>query len=237
MSWTPVSRARTWLIALVTLAACTFTSAAALAQSPKIAVIDLTRAIADTEDGIRVKAELQELFDARQGDYETKEKALGESKADYDQLVAAGKTKQPVLRKKLVALEKMAYELQIAQQNYRREMQQKEYQLMQPIIKQMLALVRQLASKQGYEMVLNKEAVPFFRSDLDITDRVVQMYNASRAAPPATPKGPEAPKGKAAPKTAPKKPAAPKANGGTKSSQSSKRAPKRSKKAPSRSKK
>lgn len=229
MSWTPVYRARTWLIALVTLAACTFTSVAAWADSPKIAVIDLTRAIADTEDGIRVKAELQELFDARQGDYETKEKALAESKADYDQLVAGGKTKQPVLRKKLVALEKMAYELQIAQQNYRREMQQKEYQLMQPIIKQMLALVRQLASKQGYEMVLNKEAVPFFRSDLDITDRVVQMYNASRAAPPAT----DAPKKAPAPKAAPKKPAAPKAKGGSKSSQSSKPAPKRTKKAPS----
>lgn len=190
----------------------------ATAEAPKIAVIDLTRAIADTEDGIRVKAELQELFDARQGEYGVKEKALAESKAEYDQLVEAGKTKQPALRKKLVALEKMAYELQVAQYNYRREMQQKEYQLMQPIIKQMLALVRQLASKQGYEMVLNKEAVPFFRSDLDITDRVVQMYNTTRAAtpPPAAPAKKDAPASKATPK----KPA--KAGG----SKSSKRAPK-----------
>ena len=216
MSWTSVPRA---LLAAVIALAMTLFAADADAQSAKIAVIDLTRAIADTEDGIRVKAELQELFDARQGEYETKEKALAEAKAEYDQLVAEGKTKDTALRKKLVALEKMAYELQVAQYNYRREMQQKEYQLMQPIIKQMLALVRRLASKQGYEMVLNKEAVPFFRSDLDITDRTVQMYNSARAA--TQPKAPARKKpAKPGARKAPKKKAP---AGGTKSSKTSKK--------------
>ncbi len=223
MSWTSATRAKTLLIAIATAFVCTFSSVAS-ADSPKIAVIDLTRAIADTEDGIRVKAQLTELFDARQGEYETKEKALADAKAEYDQAVQAGKTKEAALRKKLMTLEKMAYELQVAQHNFRREMQQKEYQFMQPIIKQMLALVRQLASKQGYEMVLNKEAVPFFRSDLDITDRVVQMYNAEAAANTPAPKG-KAPAPKAAPKAAPEKPAAPKAGGARGTKRASGKAP------------
>lgn len=220
MSWT-CSRAR-MLLSVLILAASSLLSANAMADSPKIAVIDLTRAIADTEDGMRVKAELQELFDARQSEYESKEKALAEAKAEYDALVQGGKTKQTALRKKLVALEKMAYELQVAQYNYRREMQQKEYQLMQPIIRQMLQLVRRLASKQGYEMVLNKEAVPFFRSDLDITERVVQMYNTS-AAPTKkdAPKKPSA--GKKAPKPGAKAPKKATKGGGAKKSAAAKK--------------
>lgn len=88
--------------------------------------------------------------------------------------------------------------------NYRREMQQKESQLMYPIVNQMLGLVRQLASKSGYDMVLNKEAVPYYRSDLDITDRVIQMYNSSQGAKGGAP-APKKPAGKDAPKATPKK--------------------------------
>jgi outer membrane protein len=188
----------------------------ASADAPKIAVIDLARAIADTEDGIRVKAELQELYDVRQQEYESKEKALAEAKAEYDQLAKDGKIKESALRKKLIGLEKMAYELQVVQYNFRREMQQKEYQLMQPIIKQMMVLVRRLAGQNGYDMVLNKEAVPFYRNDLDITDRVVQMYNAQAAAaeekPAPKPKSTK-PKGKT-----PKKPGSGKGKKGARKS-------------------
>jgi outer membrane protein len=216
-------RARTWLAALIALVACTLIPTSAAADSPKIAVIDLNRAIKDTEDGIRVDAQLQELYDARQSEFEKKEQELKEAKAEYDQLVQSGKAKQTVLRKKMMALEKMAYELQVAQYNYRREMQQKEYQLKQPIIKSILQLVRRLASKQGYEMVLNKEAVPFFRSDLDITERIVQMYNVSRAStkPKTAPKS-KKPAGKAKPKK-------PTKTGGAKSSKEGKAPRKQSK--------
>jgi outer membrane protein len=211
MSSTPLRRSLSRLVSLAGLALATLVAAPAMAQgeptgdkpepqsgkgekadkaersdsdAPHIAVIDLARAIADTEDGIRVKAELQELYDVRQQDYESKEKALADAKAEYDDLAKSGKAKDSTLRKKLAALEKMAYDLQVTQYNFRREMQQKEYSLMQPIIKQMMVLVRRLAGQNNYDMVLNKEAVPFYRNDLDITDRVVQMYNAAQAASP-----------------------------------------------------
>jgi outer membrane protein len=171
-------------LARVALTACAFLltalsiAATASAQS-KIAVIDLRRAVADTEDGLRVQAELQQLFDSRQTEYESKEKAYGQAKEDFEKLSKNKKAPEDELRKKYAELEKMAFDLQSVQVNYRREMQQKENQLMYPIVKQMLALVRRLASQSGYDMVLNKEAVPYYRSDLDITDRIIQMYNSN----------------------------------------------------------
>jgi outer membrane protein len=157
-----------------------FAYAPSAAAAAKFAVIDLRRAVADTEDGLRVQAELQQLFDSRQSEYEAKEKAYTSAKDDFEKLSKTKKSPEVELRKKYAALEKMAFELQAAQQNYRREMQQKENQLMYPIVKQMLTLVRKLASQNGYDMVLNKEAVPYYRSDLDITDRIIQMYNANQ---------------------------------------------------------
>ncbi|MCA9623832.1 MAG: OmpH family outer membrane protein [Myxococcales bacterium] len=191
----------TFLVALATTAM----SPAARAEG-KIAVIDLRRAVADTEDGLRVQAELQELFDNRQADYDSKEKAYTAAKTDFEKL-SKQKVSEAELRKKYAALEKMAFDLQQAQMKYRQEMQQKESQLMYPIVNQMLALVRQLASQNSYDMVLNKEAVPYFRSDLDITDRIIQMYNASQGSkgkPAPTPK-PKAPAKTPAKAPAPKK--------------------------------
>ena len=169
----------------------------------KIAVIDLRRAVADTEDGLRVRAELQQLFDNRQSELEDRQKALMAAMNELDKLQKSGKASDDELRKKYGEARKMEYELQALEVNTQREMQQKEHELMLPIIKQMLALVRRLASQNGYDMVLNKEMVPYFRSDLDITDRIIQMYNSAGASPdekPADPKKPAAAKRPAEPK-------------------------------------
>jgi outer membrane protein len=183
------------LLSLLVIVGATITVSAQAQAEGKFAVIDLRRAIADTEDGLRVQAELQELFDSRQREYENKEKAYTAAKTEFEKLSKNKSTPEGELRKKYGELEKMAFELQSAQMNYRREMQQKESQLMYPIVNSMLALVRQLASKNGYDMVLNKEAVPYYRSDLDITDRVIQMYNSSQGAKGKGGKKAPAPKG------------------------------------------
>lgn len=179
---------------------------AAASAETKVAVIDLRRAVADTEDGLRVRAELQQLFDNRQSELEERQKALVAAMNELDKLQKSGKASDQELRDKYGAARKMEYELQALEVNTQREMQQKEHELMLPIIKQMLALVRRLASQNGYDMVLNKEMVPYFRSDLDITDRIIQMYNSAGAADgkPAEP-APKKPAAQKAPKPAPKK--------------------------------
>ncbi len=159
----------------------------------KIAVIDLRRAVADTEDGLRMKGKLQELFDVRQGEYEKKEKAYGASKSELERLSKGGKTPEAELRKKYAVMEKLALELQATGMSFRREMQQRESELMAPILTKLNALVRRLAGTNGYDMVFDHRSVPYFRNDLDITDRVIQMYNAAQTGPSSGPASKPAP--------------------------------------------
>ena len=161
------------------LALFTLGNASLAKAEMKVAVIDLRRAVADTEDGLRMKGRLQELHDIRQAEYSLKEKRVAKAKAELEKLARAGKTPKAELQRRYEALNKQAVELQSAGVAFQREMRKAENQMMYPILKKLNLLVRRLAAKEGYDVVLNREAVPYFRSDLDITERVIGLYNAS----------------------------------------------------------
>ena len=80
---------------------------------------------------------------------------------------------------------------------YNQELQKKQAELTQPIIEKTMRIIRRIATSGGYDMVVDKQAVPYSRSDLDLTDRVIQMYNgggAAEGAPAAGDKKPAAKK-------------------------------------------
>jgi outer membrane protein len=164
-----------------------FAPAEAAAQS-KLAVIDLRRAVADTEDGLRMKSKLQELLDTRQTELESKSVDFQKAKEELERLAREGKSSQVELQKKYASLEKQGIDLQNQELVVRREMDQKQNELMNPILDKLNRLVRQVASKEGYDLVVSRDAVPYVRTDLDITDRVIQMYNEANPAPAEAPK-------------------------------------------------
>ncbi|MEM1029768.1 MAG: OmpH family outer membrane protein [Myxococcota bacterium] len=180
------------LIASFAVAATTLIPSTARSEM-SLAVIDLQRAIADTEDGLRMRAQLQQMVDASKVEFENKRKALEAAKAEFQRLQKQ-KVPQQTLQQKYVELEKMNYDLGIAQQQSERGIIKKENELTVPILNALMGLVRQVAAQNGYDMVLAKQAAPYFRKDLDITDRVIQMYNASQS-PSAAPKGRRGPGG------------------------------------------
>jgi outer membrane protein len=88
---------------------------------------------------------------------------------------------------------------------YNQDIQKKQSELTQPVFQKTMNIIRRLATQEAYDVVVDKKAVPYVRSDLDLTDRVITMYNSGGAgdaggdaktpAAPALPKtpGPMAP--------------------------------------------
>jgi outer membrane protein len=176
-----------------------FLSAApASAQTPpsKIAVIDLRRAIAETEQGLRVQATLKKLFDSRQAELESKTRTLQAEKERIDKAYQSGKLSKDAVQKEYEKLMAQDQELQKATVEAQREMQRKEQEMTGPILQGIIEAVKRIAAQEGYEMVLEKSAVPFFRGDLELTDRAIQMYNGgagTKAPAPPAPKPAPAP--------------------------------------------
>jgi outer membrane protein len=191
--------------------------AVAAAQS-KIAVVDVRRAMLETEEGLRVQATLKKLFDNRQVELDAKQRALADERDKLDKEAQAGKTPKEALQRKYEIWQRQAAELQSTMVDYQHEMQRKESEMTTPILQKVLGLVRRIASQDGYDVVLEKSAAPYYRADLEVTDRAIQMYNsgqagdalpATKGAPGALPAAPGSPAKPVAPALKPP-PATPK---------------------------
>jgi len=208
------SKTPTWIRHLcaatlaVALGGATLTAAqpAAAQTQTKIAVIDVRRAVLETEQGLRVQATLKKLFDSRQVELENKQRQLQQDKEALNKEAQGGKTSKEVLQKKYENLVRQEAEFQNSTLEAQREMQRKESEMTTPILQGVLEAVKRIAAQDGYEMVLEKSAVPYFRGDLELTDRVIQMYNSGQPGGTPSPSGKPGAKPAAPPKAAPATP-------------------------------
>ena len=147
----------------------------ASAQTMRVGVVDTQRAVMETEDGLRMQATLKKLFDSRQRELDKKQEDLQKEKDDLDK-------QRDVLSK--VAFAKRAdkwqremVQLQTVFVEYNKELQKKQGELTQPIFQKAMNIIRRVATQEGFDLVVDKQAVPHSRSDLDVTDRVITLYN------------------------------------------------------------
>jgi len=173
---------------------------ALVAYAQKVAVVDTQRAMMETEDGLRMQANLKKVFDTKQQELERRQQDLERERADIEKQQDV--VSEQAIRRRAEEWQREMMALQQMSVTYNQELQKKQAELTQPIIEKTMGIIRRIATSEGYDMVVDKQVVPYSRSDLDLTDRVITMYNGG-AAPAA-----EGDK-KEGDKPAEKKPAAP----------------------------
>ena len=171
------------------LAALVFLLAGASAQAEqKIAVVDVQRAVMQTEDGLRAQATLKKLFDSRQQELNKKQTDLQRQREDIDK--QAKVLPKDALTKRIDEWQKQMMELQAIFLEYNKELEKKQKEMTDPIFEKVMGIVKRLASTEGFDVILDKATVAYVRTDLDLTDKAIQMYNSSGggAAASAAPK-------------------------------------------------
>jgi outer membrane protein len=172
----------------------------AAAQS-KMAVVDVQRAVMQTEDGLRAQATLKKLFDNRQQELNKKQVDMQKQKEDIDK--QSHVLSAQALQKKVEDWQKQMVELQSTFSEYNKELEKRQKELTDPIFERVLGVIKRLAGQDGYDLIVDRATVAFARSDLDLTDRVIQLANGSSGSP-APPKGAPPAGSGAAPAPAPK---------------------------------
>ncbi len=150
------------------------------ASAAKIIVVDVRRAILDTEDGLRVQASLKRLFDVRQRELTQLEMQFQTQQNALNQKVQAG-TPQSQLQPQLQQLQQMYVELNQRKNDYTNEMAGREQQLTTPIYARIVGLVKKIAVQQGADLIVDRTAAAYYKGDLEVTDRVIQMYNSGES--------------------------------------------------------
>lgn len=145
----------------------------------KIAVVDLQRAMNETEDGRAAKRRLQRLFKRRQDELDAAQNKLKKMKEDIER--QKNVLSREALESRLEEYQKAFIELQSTYVEYQRELATKEAQLTKSILEDMQEILRRMGQTDGYDMIVeaNEGGVVWVPSNLDLTDAVIQRYNTS----------------------------------------------------------
>jgi outer membrane protein len=137
-----------------------------------------------TEDGLRAQANLKKLFDQRQQELNKKQTDIEKQSADLEK--QSKLVSKDAYTKKREELQKQALEYQAVAMEYSKELDKKQKELTDPIVERMLGIVKRIATTENYDIVVDSSptmagpwgAVAYARTDLDLTDKCIQMYNS-----------------------------------------------------------
>ena len=175
-----------FLLAAAVAALVSLLGRSASAQTMKVAVVDVQRAVMQTEDGLRAQATLKKLFDSRQQELNKRQQELGRQKEEIDKQSKV--LSQAALQKKVDDWQKQMVELQTTFVEYNKELEKKQKELTDPIFERVVGAIKRIAGTDGYDLIVDRATVAW-RSDLDLTDRVIQLANGGSAAPAPAPSG------------------------------------------------
>jgi outer membrane protein len=164
-----------------------------------VVYVDVDRVINDCDEGKDAQELLKKDQAKRQNDIQARE---AEIKKLQDELEKQAKAfSAAAIEKKAATYQQAVIDYQNVVLKYQKELDAREKELFDPIERRIKTLLRDIALRDGYDMILNKRSVPYGRKDLDVTDKVTQEYNKlyPTAKKPDDKKKPDAAKKKPAP--------------------------------------
>lgn len=185
----------TFVSTLLALASFLFAGMASAEQ--KVAVVDVQRAVASTEDGLRAQATLKKLFDSKQQELNKKQSDLQKQREEIDK--QAKVLPKDALEKRVGDWQKQMMDLQQIFLEYNKELEKKQKELTDPVFEKVMQIVKRLATTENIDLVVDKATVAYVRGDLDLTDKCIQMYNSSGGGGGGAPSAPAQGQGPTAP--------------------------------------
>ncbi len=153
----------------------------------RIAVVDIQRAMSETEEGRRVKAKLKRLLDQHQKTLDSQQARVKKMADDLEK--QKNVLSETALRERYAAYQKALAELQEQYVESQRELVNQEAELTKRILERMMDIVRRIGQSEGYTMIVerNEGGVVWVPANLDLTDVVIQRYNAEAGTGGAAP--------------------------------------------------
>lgn len=148
---------------------------AALAQDAKLGFVDLQRALNEVEEGATAKKALKKEFDEKQKQLDAKQNELKGLKEELDQ--RGTMMKPEVKQEKLADLQKKLYETQQVYMQLQQELSKRESDVTAEIFKKMGVILNTMGEQQGYTLIVEKSAVLYAKSALDLTNELIRRYN------------------------------------------------------------
>jgi outer membrane protein len=157
----------------------------ALAQNPKVGVINLQSAIVSTKDGQKAANEIQARFNPKKADLDKRQSDIAQLQ---NQLNQGQNTLSEDARQKLVReIDQKTKSLNRDTEDARAELDQDEQKIMNELGSRIVAVIDKYAKDNGYVMILDVSSpqtpVMFASNTIDVTRDIIELYDKNAPAP------------------------------------------------------
>jgi outer membrane protein len=151
--------------------------AGAARAETKIGIVDIQRALNESEQGKKAKERLSQRVEKMQADLKLKKEQLEKLDAEIQKQspLLSGDAKRD--REREFDRKKRDYADLV--RDYQEEIQQAELQATQPILKEMEETIEKMGREQGYSIILESKmsGVIYSAKGVDLTDAVIKAHN------------------------------------------------------------
>ena len=174
----------TW-VGLLVIAGLLLMKGLGRADNVTIGVVDVSKIFSNYSKVTETQAEFDKIKTQHQEDVQRKADAADkEIKVLLDKLNKQGKVMKKEESDKIkTEIEKKKQDILNLQQNVYQELQTKNRELVDARVKEIETATGDLAKKEGYSVVINKEAVLYSPEMADLTDQVIAVLKNKPAAP------------------------------------------------------
>jgi Skp family chaperone for outer membrane proteins len=156
------------------------------AQARIVAVVDLQRAAAETNEGRNALAALKVQVDRAEARLAPQAKQLESMKKRLEAHRGPPTPQIQQLYQRYVA---QAQQFEGARQQATQELQQQQQTAVQAILTKMTPVMRELAQSQGFQIIVDATAVHYVPTHLNLTDAAIELYNRRNPAALVVPDG------------------------------------------------
>jgi outer membrane protein len=160
------------------------------AEDLKIAVVDMQRALNESDAGKKAKDQVKAKFEKAQGELKRQKDELDKQQEDFEKKSLV--LKQDQQRDLQKDLEAKTLDFKRKYEDFQRDLKRIDAELTSGIVEQLYGVVAEYGQQKGYTMVLETSSGVLLYSDksVDITDEVIKLHNANpNKARPKRPEG------------------------------------------------
>ncbi|MGH7767593.1 MAG: OmpH family outer membrane protein [Candidatus Binatia bacterium] len=157
------------------------------AQQLKIGLIDVQRVLSDSTAGKKAREKFQVQVKKAEADLLRQKQELEKLKADMDKKGPLLKEDDRKNMEKEFQRKYVTYQQDMRDSN--EDLQQKERAMTGEILKELETVVNDVGKTEKFTMILERSQLLYGDQAVDITTKVIEMYNSRSAAPAKAVKG------------------------------------------------
>ena len=149
------------------------------ADVAKIGILDGQRVLETSDAGQAARNQIKKRYSRMEEELKKRNAEFEEQKSQFDRNAMVMSQEKREQSQRDLQIKKM--DLQQMSKKYTGELKQMEQKLLSKINDDVKKIVQEIGKSEGYLVIIDRAAAPYYPTSIDITDKLIKKYNAQYA--------------------------------------------------------